>query len=122
MENGNMGKRHGKLELSKQGSNGKRVKMELGAVFEGKFQGNYGVSLTLPRKDENGNVIIGENGYPEREKIVAVKGEYGQKLIISDCFINFLCYEEMSARPPYDGPGADDTPAPKKEEFSDEDF
>ena len=123
-----MGKRHGKIELSKQieGSK-KRAKMEFGAIFEGKFQGNYGVSLTLPRKDENGNVVIGENGYPEREKVVAVKGEFGQKVDMRDCFINFLCYEAMEERPPYDGPGAGGPEhkadeKKEKQDFNDDDF
>ena len=115
-----MSSRKAKLELSTK-KDGKREKTEFGAVFEGKFQGNYGVSLTIPRKDENGNVVIGDNGYPEREKIVAVKGEFGQKLSLRDAFINLIAYEEMTARPPYDGPGAGDAPV-KKEEFGDEDF
>ena len=118
--------RHGKLELSTK-VDGKREKKEFGAIFSGNFQGNYGVSLTIPRVDKDGNVVIGDNGYPEREKIVAVKGEHGQKVSLRDCFINFICYEAMEARPPYDGPGAEnnnsnDAPAASKEDFGDDDF
>jgi hypothetical protein len=93
-----------KLELSIR-KDGKREKIELGGVFTGKFQGNYGVSLTLPTGE------TGEDGYPVRDKIVAVKTASGRKLSIEEAFVNLIVYEAMEERAPYDGPGADKAPA-----------
>ncbi len=111
-----------KLELSSK-KDGKREKLELGGVFTGKFQGNYGVALTLPLKDKDGNTVMNDEGYPERDKIIAVKCASGRKLLIGDAFVNLIVYEALEARPPYDGPGADN-PKPtdvKKEDFTDDD-
>lgn len=88
-----------KLELSTKKDN-KREKLELGGVFTGRFKGNYGVSLTLPTGE------TGEDGFPVRDKIIAVKTASGRKVNISEAFVNLIVYEELEARDPYDGPGA----------------
>lgn len=107
--------RQAKLELSIR-KDGKREKIELGGVFTGKFEGNYGVALTLPLLDEAGNPVLetGKNGneYPARDKIIAVKTESGRKLNISEAFVNLIVYEALAARGEWtEGPSA---PAPAK--------
>ena len=101
-----------KLELSTK-KDGKREKLELGGVFTGKFKGNYGVGLTLPTGE------TGEDGYPVRDRIIAVKTASGRKLDISEAFVNLIVYEEMEARDPYDGPGAGESKAPAGEDTDD---
>jgi hypothetical protein len=69
--------------------------IEIGALFTSPYPGNLGVSLTLPSGE------TGENGYPVRERLQAVKSNT-HKVDISECFINAIVYEAIDARPPYE--------------------
>lgn len=81
------------LPLGRTTKNGDLV-VEIGGVFTSPYQGNMGVSLTLPTGE------TGENGYPVRERLQAVKSNT-HKIDISECFINAIVYEAIEARPPY---------------------
>jgi hypothetical protein len=61
-----------------------------------RYQGNLGVSLTLPTGDTD------ENGYPVRDRVVAIKTAGGRKLDISEAFVNLIVYEDIDARPPFE--------------------
>jgi hypothetical protein len=88
-------KRKAKLELSFKAADGekKRKRVPIGGIFEGRFQGSYDVSLSLPAD--------GGEGW---DKIVAFKTESGKKVDVSECFVNLVVYEPLEERPPYDGP------------------
>jgi len=87
-------KRVGAFNLKFKEADGTNRREDFGAMFDSPWQGNYGVSLTLRTGEED------ENGYPVREKVVAIKTESGRALDISEAFINFNCYSDMDAKPP----------------------
>ena len=71
-------------------------------MFDSKWDGNYGCSLSLNTGETD------EKGYPKRVPIVALKtapypgNPEGRKLDISEAFINFVAFEEMTVKPPRD--------------------
>jgi hypothetical protein len=84
----------GVFNLKFKEADGSNRKEDFGALFDSPWEGNYGVSLTLRTGEED------ENGYPVRERVVAIKTESGRAMDISEAFINFTAFEEMDARPP----------------------
>lgn len=87
-------KRMGAISLKFKEADGTNRREDFGAMFDSPWVGNYGVSLTLRTGEED------DNGYPVREKVVAIKTESGRALDISEAFINFTCYDAMEAKPP----------------------
>jgi hypothetical protein len=84
----------GVFNLKFKEADGSNRKEDFGALFDSPWEGNYGVSLTLRTGEDN------EEGYPIRERVVAIKTEGGRTLDISEAFINFSAFEAMAARPP----------------------
>lgn len=89
-------KRMAVLNLKFKQADGTNRREDFGAVFDSPWPGNYGVSLSLNTGKDN------EAGYPEREKIVAIKTESGRALDISEAFVNMVVFEEMESKPPRD--------------------
>lgn len=87
-------KRMGAFHLKFREADGGNRRVDMGALFDSQYPGSYGVSFTLPTEELN------DEGYPLRERIVAVKTESGKTLDISEAFLNFTCYDAMEARPP----------------------
>ena len=88
------------------------TRLEFGAVFRGRYEGNFNVALSLPTGEEDAN------GYPVRDRIVAVKTESGKKVSIAEAFVNLHVYEALEAKPRRGDGGK---PAPKAADFSDDD-
>lgn len=92
--------RKAKIELSYPGNPGeKRVRVAIGSVFGGKFQGSHDVKLSMKAADGEGYV-----------KAVAIKFEDDSVLEVGNAFCNLVVFEELSVREPFDG---DKAQAPK---------
>ena len=87
-------KRVGVLNLKFKESDGTNRREDFGAMFDSPWPGNYGVSLSLNTGKDDAN------GYPIREKVVAIKTESGRALDVSEAFVNFVQFEEMEPKPP----------------------
>lgn len=116
-----MAKPPAKCQLVSTGE-GKKDKKNFATVWRSQFPGVYNLSLALPHPTETN-----DKGYPVDDDIVAVKTRSGAKYIVDrkkGFFINLNVYEAMEERPPYDGPGANNS-APAEvnaEDFGDDDF
>jgi hypothetical protein len=88
-----MANRLAKVELSKKTPAGeKRKRLPIMGIFEGRFEGSYDVSFSVPASDGNGY-----------KKIVSITDEDGNVVDVSDCFVNLVVYEPLVARPPREG-------------------
>jgi hypothetical protein len=111
-----------KLQLVLIAEDGTKTKLGFGTVWRSDFEGVYNITLALPHPTEKNSA-----GYPEDDPIIAIKTASGAKHLIGKgkAFINQNVYEDMGAKPPYDGPGAGaprNAPAKEEENFDDGDF